>query len=312
MVTHDVEAHGTGWKCRTCGEVAHNRKEGWHLRRKVCTGPCAMRAASSHALVHLAGSGVTACLRCGAWATRRPRRLLRQCPGVAPTYATKEARKRIRLGLHPIAKVRKYGSIGDAPANLHGAQTGRSSWSKCLGKHAPKQSSGMAEDLATASRGKQHKRDVKTRLSVTHALTATSNLQAATLRCKRGRTRIQGASQGSGTNQCATVESTVRAASGAPGKRRRLNAESVATRRAESTAPRQALELDVCNASKRARVRSPEFLQIIPPKTCCGSLESVKPSVRATCGCGAPTSLECKRCCTPVCLPCAKAKRAHT
>ena len=105
-------------------------------------GSGAMRAASSHALVHLASGGVTACLRCGPWATRRPRRPLRQCPGVAPTSGTKQARKRIRLGVHPLAKLQNHDCVADVPTNLHAAQTARCSWRECLGMHGQKEGDG--------------------------------------------------------------------------------------------------------------------------------------------------------------------------
>jgi hypothetical protein len=128
-----MEQHGaTKWKCLTCGILVYGWKECHSMSRRACVGPCAMRAASSHALVHYASSNVTACLRCGAWATKRPRMLLRQCPGVAPTYATRQARKRIRLGVHPIGKLVSRCRASETPSNLRDAQIGHRSWSNCL------------------------------------------------------------------------------------------------------------------------------------------------------------------------------------
>ena len=113
------------------------------MRRRACVGPCAMRAAVSHALVHFASSGVTACMRCGAWATKRPRRLLRQCPGVAHTYATRQVRKRIRMGLHPIEKLERRSHAGETPSNLRAAQIGCKSWSRSLKVRRPIEASGQ-------------------------------------------------------------------------------------------------------------------------------------------------------------------------
>jgi hypothetical protein len=44
---------------------------------------------------------------------------------------------------------------------------------------------------------------------------------------------------------------------------------------------------------------------------CVGSLASVRRAASANCGCGAITTLGCKRCDAPVCLKCAKAKVPH-
>jgi hypothetical protein len=157
-----MEKYGSRWKCRTCGIAAHGRNQWWQLRRKACAGPCAMRAASSRALVHLASIDVTACLRCGAWATRCPRRLLRPCPGVAPTYATKQSRMRIRKGLHPTAKVRNQRQFGEAPKGLRSAQVGRASWMQCLGAHGQhkrlRDSHSLKEPTAAEGTGSQRKR----------------------------------------------------------------------------------------------------------------------------------------------------------
>ena len=46
--SHDMEHYGSKWKCCSCGIVASCGKECWQLRRKACTGPCAMRFASAH------------------------------------------------------------------------------------------------------------------------------------------------------------------------------------------------------------------------------------------------------------------------
>ena len=112
-----------------------------------------MRAASSHALAHLAQCKVTAYLRCGAWATNRPRMLLRPCLGVAPTNATKQARQRIWKGVHPTAKVRGSHSAGEFPTNLHAAQTARSSWRACLAPQRLRiRSDGLRGSSAKAAR----------------------------------------------------------------------------------------------------------------------------------------------------------------
>jgi hypothetical protein len=46
-------------------------------------------------------------------------------------------------------------------------------------------------------------------------------------------------------------------------------------------------------------------------RPCVASMAAARPSIDATCGCGACTKLACRHCGTPVCLECAKAKRAH-
>jgi hypothetical protein len=86
IVEHAMARYRNGWKCENCDKIASDRAEWIRTRRNACVGPSAMRAASSHALAYMSESRVTVCLRCGAWATRRPKHLLKRCVRAPPTY----------------------------------------------------------------------------------------------------------------------------------------------------------------------------------------------------------------------------------
>ena len=51
----------------------------------------------------LNGHSLLACVKCGAWATSKPRGLSEACPGVA-SVAGKHALKLLSKGLHPVLK----------------------------------------------------------------------------------------------------------------------------------------------------------------------------------------------------------------
>jgi hypothetical protein len=64
-------------------------------------------------------------------------------------------------------------------------------------------------------------------------------------------------------------------------------------------------------------VDEPQVMTTVSPEEpgtrpqCTASLGTVRRCAAAFCGCGAGTALGCKRCGTPVCLDCAKMRRAH-
>ena len=106
VAAHSFQREGAIWRCRNCEIQARTKSEWTTMRHRACIGPCAMRAASSHALYRISEHRVTACFRCGAWATRMPRRLLYPCQQRPTTAATSQALIRLRKGLHPTAKLR--------------------------------------------------------------------------------------------------------------------------------------------------------------------------------------------------------------
>ncbi len=73
------------------------------LRQTPCRGSIAHRCHGTHRLHFL--TGVTWCSRCGAYASKRPRALRSQCPGMAPTEARRNVLKRLRLGLMPTTAI---------------------------------------------------------------------------------------------------------------------------------------------------------------------------------------------------------------
>jgi hypothetical protein len=139
LVSHTFRRSGNEWRCSACGLTARTRTQWWSMRHRACNGPCALRAASSHTLFYLAPHRVTACFRCGAWATRKPRHLLRPCPQRPPTcpqrpptIATAQALRRLQRGLHPTARLSKRENGARARA-LNALQAGAATWRQALG-----------------------------------------------------------------------------------------------------------------------------------------------------------------------------------
>ena len=80
FATHQLVGNRrVGWTCTFCGVQARTAAIWSQLRHRACIGPVCFRASTTHALHYLAQHRVTWCARCGAWATRVPRRLLKPC-----------------------------------------------------------------------------------------------------------------------------------------------------------------------------------------------------------------------------------------
>ena len=71
-------------------------------------------------------------MRCGAWATKRPNRLLRPCRQTAVTTAVAQALKRAHMGLHPTAPLGEAEIHAHRPIPLRAALEGRATWSATL------------------------------------------------------------------------------------------------------------------------------------------------------------------------------------
>ena len=93
------------WRCHTCGSwrqggEAGVRSQGGSCSGWLSTGRIQRVAALGHRIHRAEGDvGIIFCSRCGASATRRPRKLNRPC--VSPTVAGKQALKRIERGFMP-------------------------------------------------------------------------------------------------------------------------------------------------------------------------------------------------------------------
>ncbi len=97
---HEVQARAKGGViCTACRLYAATPTSLKSLRQTPCRGSIAHRCHGTHRLHFL--TGVTWCSRCGAYASKRPRALRSQCPGMAPTEARRNVLKRLRLGLMP-------------------------------------------------------------------------------------------------------------------------------------------------------------------------------------------------------------------
>ena len=171
IVRHSFIRSGSGWKCEACGLGTRSGREWNTLRHRACTGPCAMRAASSHALAYLPACGVTACLRCGAWATRRPQHLLKPCPRVPPSDAGKHALRRIKEGVHPLTQIRRDRVANGKVVTLAGAQRGITEWSSLL-KSPSNFTSSTLENRSARHGGARG--DAKRKTSVGGSIRATS------------------------------------------------------------------------------------------------------------------------------------------
>ena len=114
---HQLLANGgrAPYVCAFCGVCAPSALRWAVLRHSACRGPISLRASTTHTLRFSAAGSVTWCAKCGAWATRKPRRLLRPCCGASPSAGMAEALRRLQRGLHPLAKLRGARDVcGDA------------------------------------------------------------------------------------------------------------------------------------------------------------------------------------------------------
>ena len=93
------------WRCHECGSWRQGGESAARVQGGRCNGWVSRTrlkrvAAFGHRLHRAEGDqGIVFCSRCGASATRRPRKLLRPC--VSPTVAGKQALKRIERGFMP-------------------------------------------------------------------------------------------------------------------------------------------------------------------------------------------------------------------
>ncbi len=100
------------WRCSVC------RREAWaprvlqRLRKSACQGHIANSCHGSHQLDVV--KGILWCRRCGAYTTRQPRALRRQCPGCPMSEAARNVRARLARGMAPTtAHYLKAASIAD-------------------------------------------------------------------------------------------------------------------------------------------------------------------------------------------------------
>ncbi len=144
-----VFAEGT-WRCEICSTwVASHRLRG-SRRREVCPGPCLDSRIKEfdghgHRLCRTDGPvPILFCSRCGAWSSRRPRKLKRSC--VQATAPGKQALQRLAEGRRPwIARKweggsGKRGSVGRVAAY----DRTEDAWKDCAG--------GGAEALSSAAK----------------------------------------------------------------------------------------------------------------------------------------------------------------
>ncbi len=88
------------FECRICRKVARTPAGGRRLLREACGGDILHRIDESHVIRY--SCGVTWCDLCGAYTTRWPRRLLRECDRRPRTAAHRTILKRLRAGLPPM------------------------------------------------------------------------------------------------------------------------------------------------------------------------------------------------------------------
>ena len=122
-VLQDIPRHslqripGTrSWRCSACGVVAHSSSEWAAARHRACRGPVCLRVSTTHSLCFASALSITYCARCGAWATRKPRKLHLICPMSPTTVAAQQALLRLRQGLHPSAPIHR----ARGPRTSHG------------------------------------------------------------------------------------------------------------------------------------------------------------------------------------------------
>ncbi len=91
------------WSCVRCRLIANTATSRRSLAQRRCNGELADRIPVSHQLQFSAG--VLWCRRCGAYTTRLPRALARECPGQAPSAAAANVLRRLGRGLPPTTAV---------------------------------------------------------------------------------------------------------------------------------------------------------------------------------------------------------------
>ncbi len=104
-LTHEVGQHtlmrtSAGFlECKRCRLRSATTSSLRSLRAKPCAGTLAAQCHPSHRL--RVNNAITWCTRCGAYTTRRPRRLRERCPGQPRSEAQRNVIRRLRLGLQP-------------------------------------------------------------------------------------------------------------------------------------------------------------------------------------------------------------------
>ncbi len=93
------DQHSGEWSCSRCRLIANTAASRRSLAQQRCRGELAERIPGSHRVRF--SSGVLWCQRCGAYTTRLPRALARECPGQPPSAAAGNVLRRLQRGLMP-------------------------------------------------------------------------------------------------------------------------------------------------------------------------------------------------------------------
>ncbi len=88
------------YECTACRKTARTAAGARRLMKEACGGDSYCKIDESHTLEHT--RGITWCTRCGAYTTRWPRRLLKECDGRPRTAAQRTVLKRLRAGMAPL------------------------------------------------------------------------------------------------------------------------------------------------------------------------------------------------------------------
>ncbi len=128
------------WRCTTCATwVAAHRLPG-ERRRGHCEGPCDDERLQKfgglgHRLCRTqGGTPVIFCVKCGAWSSRRPRKLRQKC--TTPTAPGRQALARIARGLAPWQKKGRIGIVEarDTLGTTEAYDGASSQWKACTGQ----------------------------------------------------------------------------------------------------------------------------------------------------------------------------------
>ena len=109
--SHELRAHDQGnltlhevgsrkWVCRTCGRIAKGTQGLARLGRLACKGSAVKQVHATHDMI--SHDGISWCPRCGAFATRRMRKLLRPCSGAPTSAAAAQRLTRLKEGKPPM------------------------------------------------------------------------------------------------------------------------------------------------------------------------------------------------------------------
>ncbi len=97
---------GGTWRCDVCHDYVRGQRIPQYRLRQPCRGSCLRDEAATfaelgHTLVKVEASvPIVACTQCGAWGSRRARKLRERCG--PPTGAGAQAIQRLNRGMHPL------------------------------------------------------------------------------------------------------------------------------------------------------------------------------------------------------------------